>query len=298
MLKFSTKINRNNSSNYLIISRKAATDDHDRYIIKSTTEIDMKISDSLLSSSGLSDKPCNLEKSIEKFLPSLFESDLIGSLELTNIGKGEIEINLSDELSLLICLDAIKQDKKNEGLDVLSAIKSDVNEERNSQNNTVISRDIDENSPHVRTSIPWLSQLFYRALLKAQLMLMERWACSLSAAKIEEEEEKEKEREIEASVTAALLLKKNNNIANNMNSLINQINVKTEVTGETSKISELEQLNVMKEHSSESHSKSVSGMNFHRSLVHSSLRSRVRDVGDGIAVKAKTSQGDISINFI
>ena len=287
----------------IIRCRRAATDDHDRYIIKSTSEIDITTTSSLTSSNGKSDKPYSVEKTLEKYLPSLFESDLIGSLELTNIGKGEIEINLSDELSLLICLDAIKEDKENEGGEVASRVVMKSNEENNAHSNDGISRGIDENSMNIDensrhdsdTSMPWLSQLFYRGLLKAQLMLMERWACSLSAAKMEEEEEKEKEREIAEKATAALLLKKNNN-TNNMSSRINQIIVKTEIGTEIPKSSDVEQVSVPTEHSSESHSKIVKGMNFHRTLVHSSLRSSVRDVGDGIAVKSKTTLGNSSIN--
>ena len=81
--------------------RKAAVDDNDRLIIQSNNGTE----------SSTSCEP-NTKSEYTSNLTALFDSELIGSLEVTIVRKGCIELNLSGDMSLLITLEPIPKPGK------------------------------------------------------------------------------------------------------------------------------------------------------------------------------------------
>ena len=185
------------------------------------------------------------------------------------------------------------------------------------------------------TSCQWLSHLFSGSILNSQLLLLTHWKKSLD--QIQESARQEERLSIAAAAAATAISSSSNSSSSRSNNsdptdviiktenpidtaspiVKSEIVIKSEMNvpknvvidnaknvpapGEpslSSKDTSLEESS-SKEHSFESHSTSLTGVNFCRRLVDPSLRGRARDVGDGIAFALSlSSAGNFSLELL
>jgi hypothetical protein len=289
-------------------TRKAAVEDHDRLIIQSGPNLDPN---SRLQ--NLTEK----SKKTEIF-SALFEGAVLGSLEVCRVEKGQIDLNVTDNLSILINLepiengsiendsksgsintDRIKTEKKNEMVqgneNMSNHHQMSISELENNQNTITEGEKmiVDTDSGDSIDDRKWLADLFSSSLLKAQLLLLEHWTACLAV----EREKKKTEREAAAAVAIAIAASSALNY--NKFKSTGPINTISLTTTNNNKPNPKEStVQDPKEHSSESCSASLLGVDVSKRLVDSVLRSRVRDVGDGIALTINRSLGETSLSAI
>ena len=247
---------------------------------------------------------------------ALYEGRLIGSLEVSTVGKGRIELNFSDEFLLIITLEEILAPPAAVPPISLPTLPSLVS--TNGRTNNGTSNHDKNNKISDGIDIKWLSQLLLNGILQAQLLLLSHWKKSLDL--IQESARKERERESLINTTAASINKNNNNMTsiNSSDVMIKSekiepkvmLAIKTEDLIKTENkstnnlpnlpsarkllaSSEAASLTTVssKDHCVESHSVSLSGINFFHRLLNPVLRGRARDLGDGIAFPL-TSTGE------
>ena len=275
-------------------SRKTAIEDHDRFIVQPSLQ--QSVTHHLSNLTKLSE---SAENDFRNDF-ALYEGRLIGSLEVSTVGKGRIELNFSDEFLLVITLEEISAPPVAVppiSLPTLPSLASTNvrtnNDTSNHDKDNKISNGIDNK---------WLSQLLLNGILQAQLLLLNHWKKSLE----------ERERESLINTTAASI-NKNTNSMTSINSSAVMIKsekiepkvmfaIKTEdlMKTENKSTNNLQNLpsarkplasseasSLMavspKEQCVESHSVSLSGINFFHRLLNPVLRGRARDLGDGIA---------------
>lgn len=286
-------------------TRKAAVEDHDRLIIQSGPNLDPNSRVQNLT-----------EKSKKtKIFSALFEGAVLGSLEVCRVEKGHIDLNVTDNLSILINLepienssiendsksvsiniDRIETEKKNEMVQENENMSNhhqiSISELENNQNTITEGEKmiVDTDSGDSIDDLKWLADLFSSSLLKAQLLLLEHWTASL------EMEREKKKTENEAAAAAAIAIAAASALNYNKFKSTGPINTTSLTTTNNNKPNPKEStVQDPKEHSSESCSASLLGVDVSKRLVDSVLRSRVRDVGDGIALSINRSLGETSL---
>lgn len=249
-------------------------------------------------------------------LNALFDSELIGSLEVTIVRKGCIEINLSGSMSLQITLEPIPKPFKGNDVCTVSYdggyivdtacvrsvelgeiqneeenMKMDVQEEMKED----MKADIDEmeDSTDLEKShtsgIKWIQDLFSRSLMKAQLLLLEHWSTSKQA-----EIEKEKiENALVVAAAAAATVRSASELKIKSVAVVNTKITSTPHTQPTLPNSTklIDSKIESKVHHTDIYTDSLSGVNILKRLINPVLKSKVRDVGDGIAMSLNRATG-------
>jgi hypothetical protein len=264
-------------------------EDHDRLIIQSGQNLDPKFRP---------ENPNEKSNKMEIF-SALSEGAVLGSVEVCRVEKGQIALNITDNLCILINLEPIenstmennsKNENKNVGV-ILNENSLHHHEMSISEveNNPIIQGDkmiADSDDTESTDDKKWLNDLFSCSLLKAQMLLLEHWTSSLEI----EREKKEKEAAA-AAAAAALAMSSNKPKSIGFTASVSTNNSIKERTKESI-------VQVPKKKSSESSSASLLGLDVSKRLADSALRSRIRDVGDGITLSINRSQGDTVILFI
>ena len=291
-------------------TRKAAVEDHDRLIIQSGPNLDPN------------SRVQNLTEKSKKteIFSALFEGAVLGSLEVCRVEKGQIDLNVTDNLSILINLepienspiendsksgniniDRIETEKKNEmaqgNENMSNHHQMSISELENNQNTITEGEKmiVDTDSGDSIDDRKWLADLFSSSLLKAQLLLLEHWTACLAV----EREKKKTEREAAASAAIAIAIAAASALNYNKFKPTGPVNTISLTTTNNNKPNPKEStVQDPKEHSSESCSASLLGVDVSKRLVDSVLRSRVRDVGDGIALTINRSLGETSLRAI
>jgi hypothetical protein len=243
-------------------------------------------------------------------LNALFDSELIGSLEVTIVRKGCIEINLSGNTSLLITLEP--NPKPCNGNDVCTVpndgsqfvdtscgrsagvgesqneeknMKMDVQEEMKEGMKEGMKMDVDEmedsedlEESHI-SGIKWIQDLFSRSLMKAQLLLLEHWSSSKQA-------EIEKEKVENAAAATAATVRSASELKIKSAAVVNT-KISSSPTAQPIVPTKVES----KVHHTDIYTDSLSGINILKLLINPVLKSKVRDVGDGIAMSLNRSTG-------
>jgi hypothetical protein len=253
-------------------------------------------------------------------LNALFDSELIGSLEVTVVRKGCIDINLSGNISLLITLEPIPKpcngkdvcSVSNDGSQVVDPscvssagvgesqneeknVKMEVQEEMKEGMKEGMKMDVDDmgysedlKESHI-SGIKWIQDLFSRSLMKAQLLLLEHW----SSSKLAEIEKEKIENAAAAVIAAAAAATVRSASELKVKSAVNTKIPSTPHTQPTlpnsTKLinSKIES----KVHHTDIYTDSLSGINILKRLINPVLRSKVRDVGDGIAMSLNRATG-------
>ena len=248
---------------------------------------------------------------------ALFDSELLGSLEATVVRKGCIELNISRNISLLLTLEPIP--KPNEGKEVChvsndsglvvgtSHERSDGEDEIQSENRYMkidikddikvvmieemkddMKMDTGEMEDLEGVNLPdvkWIQDLFSCSMMKAQLLLLEHWSSSKQA-------EAENEKLQNATAAAARLaseLKMRPVVTSKISSTpLTNVALPSSTQPPDSKIES-------KVHPSDTYSQSLSGIDVLKRLINPVLRSKVRDVGDGIAATLNRTFSGTSI---
>ena len=253
-------------------------------------------------------------------LNALFDSELTGSLEVTIVRKGCIEINLSGNMFLLITLEPIPKPCNEKDVCTVSFDGSQVvdtpcvrsarvGESQNEEKNVPMDMqeemkvdmkmnmkmDIDDTGDSVDLEeshfcgIKWIQDLFSRSLMKAQLLLLEHWSSSKEA-----EIEKEKiENAAATAATAAATVRSASELKIKSIAVTNTMITSTPHTQPILPNSKklIDSKIEFKVHRTDIYSDSLSGINILKRLINPVLKSKVRDVGDGIAMSLDRSTG-------
>ena len=252
-------------------------------------------------------------------LNALFDSELIGSLEVTAVRKGCIEINLSGSMSILITLEPIPKPYKGNDVCAVSYdggytvdtagvrsvgfgeirneeknMKMDVQQEMKEGIKLNMKMDIDEmeDSADLETShtsgIKWIQDLFSRSVMKAQLLLLEHWSSSKQA-----EIEKEIIENASVAAAAAATVRSASELKTKSVAAVNTKITSTPHTQPTLPYSTklIDSKIESKVQHTDIYTDSLSGINVLKRLINPVLKSKVRDVGDGIAMSLNRATG-------
>lgn len=167
---------------------KGAVDDHDRWIVQSThIDITPNPQNPKFQNENKRKNEKNENENNHENLSCLYEELLIGSLDVTVVEKGQIALNISNSLSLMLSLEPIF---------------ADINKDDNDSNDT----SKDSNNTSLCGIKCKLNDIIYSSILKIQLSLLLQWDKALVLRKSMEILEKEKVKMIDDKI-----IKKDNN---------------------------------------------------------------------------------------
>jgi hypothetical protein len=161
---------------------KGAVDDHDRWIVQSPhLNITPNPQNSKFENENKMKNEKNENENNHENLSCLYEELLIGSLDVTIVEKGQIALNISNSLSLMITLEPIY---------------ADMNKDNNDSNDT----SKDSNNTLLCGINCTLNDIIYSSILKVQLSLLLQWDKALVLRKSMEFLEKEKAKMVDDKI--------------------------------------------------------------------------------------------------